>query len=131
MRGTFGVASGTGAGAEERIAGSSRASETHAGFPSLLARGVGLAAFEEYEAAVAVVGSEDGFEVQRVALMGLPDVGGHYDEAGGSVAETALENGCVAIEIEQQRRDLFLKSVNVERVGGRDDAGDFFGGGPE
>ena len=78
-----------------------------------------------------MVGSEDGFEVEGVALMGLPYAGGHDDEAGGSVAETALENGRVAIEIEQQRRDLFLKSVNVERVGGCDDAGDFFGGGPK
>jgi len=79
--------------------------------------------------AVAVVGGEDRLEVEGLALVLLPDLGGHDDEAGWRVAETALQNGSVAIEIKQQRRDFFLKSVQEERVGGRDDAGDFFGGG--
>ena len=78
-----------------------------------------------------MVGSQDRFEAERVSLIGLPYVGWHDDEAGGRVAETALENGRVAIEVEQQRRHLFLKSIKIKRVGGRGDAGDFFGGGPK
>src|SRR5208282_2089330 len=92
---------------------------------------VGLAAFEEYEAAVAVVGSEDRFEIEGVALTGSPNVGRHDDEAGGRVAETPLQHGCVAIEIKEQRRDFFLKSVEIKGVGGHNDAGDFFGGRPK
>ena len=78
-----------------------------------------------------MVGGEDGLEVEGLALVLLPDLGGHDDEAGWRVAEAALQNGGVAIEIKQQRRYFFLKSIQVERVGGRDDAGDFFGGGPK
>ena len=78
-----------------------------------------------------MVGGEDWFEVEGLALMSLPDLSGQDDEAGRRVAETATQNGSVAIEIEQERRDLFLKSVKVERVGRRDDAGDFFGGRPK
>jgi len=79
--------------------------------------------------AVAVIGSEDGFEVECVALVSFPYVGGHYDETGGCVAETARQNWRVAIQIEEERRYLFLESVQVERVGGRDYAGNFLGGG--
>ncbi len=93
--------------------------------------GVGLAALEEYEAAIAVFGSQHGLEVERVALMHFPEVGGDDDEAGRRVAETALQNRSVAIEVEQKRRDLFLKSIKKQRIGGRDYAGDFFSGGAE
>src|ERR1700735_4113741 len=88
---------------------------------------VGLAALDQDEVAVAVVGGEDGFEVQRLAFMLLPNLCGHDDEAGGRVAGAAVERGRVSIEVEQERRDFFLESVKIERVGGRDDARDLFG----
>jgi hypothetical protein len=79
--------------------------------------------------AVAVVGGEHGLEVERLALMRLPDLSRHDYEAGRRVAEAAVQHRSVAVEIKQEGSDLFLKSIQIERVARRDDASDLLGGG--
>jgi len=76
-----------------------------------------------------VVRGEDGFEVQRLAFVLLPDFGGQDDEAGRRVTEAAVEHGRLPIEVEQERRDFFLESVKIEGVGGGYDARDLRGRG--
>jgi hypothetical protein len=66
-----------------------------------LKKRVGLAALDEYEVAVAVVGGQDRLEVERLALMLLPDLSGHDDEARRRVAKTAVENRRLAVEIKE------------------------------
>ena len=66
-----------------------------------LKKRVGLAALDEYEVAVSVVGGQNRLEVERLALTRFPNLRGHDDEARRRVAETAAENRRVAIEIEE------------------------------
>ena len=48
---------------------------------------------------------------------------------GGASPRRPSRIGRVAIEVEQERRDLLVESVKIERVGGGDDARDLLGGG--
>jgi len=81
--------------------------------------------------AAAVVGGQDRLEVERLALMSFPGVCGHDDEAGRCVAQAPIEHWRISIEIEEERCDFFLKSIQVEWIGGSDDARDLFSGRPE
>jgi hypothetical protein len=65
---------------------------------------------------------------RSLAALFRPNARGHDDVSGRRVAEFAIPLGRIAIEVEQQRRNLLVEAVEVKRLSGGDDFRDLTGG---